>query len=683
MIRSFHLEIPCALALAAALLAAPSAGIAAPADSARADTAHVLIEGLEVFGTRPVATRGGSSEIQASIDSLQIPAGAGADRVLRSLPGVHVRTNSRGEAELSVRGSESRQVAVLFDGMPLTLSWDGRTDLSVIPIGALQQVTLVRGLSTLLAGPNVLGGVVEFQSGAAGGGAIAPSASIRSGVDHVGGFGTSAAITAPRTFDSARLTVRAGIGHRDTPGAPLASGVVEPLPDGELRRNTDLSETDAFASARLDREGGEWLSLATAAFRAERGIAAELDAASPRFWRYPHIARALTVLSGGSGVRNTPWGGRTSLQGSFGVDAGRSEIDAYGSRTYETIVSEEDGDQRTLSMRVTGSQTFGRRGDLKVGVTSGDLTFDEHLTPGTTSRYRQRLWSVAGESMLRFPAAHGGILDEFDVSLGAAFDRSTYPLTGGKPGLDPRNEWGGRAGLSALFDDGKLSLHASANRRARFPSLRELYSGAIGRFDPNPGLVPERLVAFEAGVTLRDSHGTLQLVGFHQRLSGAVVRVRVGSLFRRVNQEGLRSAGAELAGSRRLGWLTLGAGLVGQSVRLLDPAASTVRPENLPEWSGSLHAEAALPRRFRISAEARYTGEQFAIHPNTGDLATLPARVRIDVEFSRAWRVVQGDGWFSTLHTRIAAENLSDMAIYDAFGLPEPGRTFRFDVRLH
>ena len=87
-----------------------------------------------------------------------------------------MRTNSRGEAELSVRGSESRQVAVLFDGMPLTLSWDRRTDLSVIPAGALQQVTLVRGLSTLLAGPNVLGGVVEFQTGAAGGAATLPLA---------------------------------------------------------------------------------------------------------------------------------------------------------------------------------------------------------------------------------------------------------------------------------------------------------------------------------------------------------------------------------------------------------------------------------------------------------------------------------------------------------------------------
>lgn len=660
---------------------APAAPSAAPPDSARTDTMSVLIEGLEIFGTRPVTTRGGTSETRASIDSLALPAAATAERVLKSLPAIHVRTNSRGEAELSVRGSESRQVAVLFDGMPLTLSWDGRTDLSVIPAGALQQVTLVRGLSTLLAGPNVLGGVVEFQTGAAGGAARAPSLSLRSGVDHVGGFGTSAAMTAPRDLPGGRLTLRAGIGHRDTPGATLAQGIIEPLPDGDLRVNTDLTETDAFASARFDRDGGGWLSLATAAFRAERGIAAELGVSEPRFWRYPYVARSLTVLSGGSGVRAAPWGGETSLNASVGADLGRTEIDAFDSRAYDTRLGEEDGDQRTLSMRVTGTQTFGRRGDLKLGVTSSELTYDEHLSPGGSTRYRHRLWSVAGESVLRFPRHGGGALEEVDVSVGAAFDRSTYPLSGGRPALGARNEWGGRAGASALLFDGHMTLHASGSRRARFPSLRELYSGALGRFDPNPDLKPEALVAFETGLTLRDARGTVQLIAFHQRLSDAVVRIRTGSLFRRVNQEGLASAGVELAGSRRAGWLTVSAGLVAQSVELLDPSAALERPENLPEWSGSLHAEAALPLALSAGVLTRYTGEQFAIDPDAGGVVRLPARTAVDLELARAWRL--GDGrWFRTLHTRITAENVTDEAIYDAFGLPEPGRTFRLDLRL-
>jgi iron complex outermembrane receptor protein len=649
-----------------------------------ADTASVEIEGLTVFGMHPLTTRGGSSAIRAMLDSLPLPAAGSLEQVLRSLPAIHVRTNSRGEAELSVRGSGSRQVAVLVDGAPLTLSWDGRTDVSVIPAGALQQVTLVRGLSTLLAGPNVLGGAIELESGVAGGRPGPVSFQVRSGADQVGAFGASAAMTAPRAMPGGVLTMRAGLGHRDSPGVPLARGVVEPVPSDGLRLNTDLTETDGFASARFERGDGGWLALAGSAFRAERGIAAELGVSAPRFWRYPYIARSLTVLSGGSGVQRAPWGGESSLGGSFGLDVGRTEIDAFTSRTYGQLLSEEDGDQRTLSMRVTGTQTLGRRADLRLGLTSSELTYDEDLRPGSVSRYRHRLWSVAGESMVRLPIAQGGVLDGIDLSLGGAFDRSTNPLAGGKTALGPRNEWGGRAGVSAQLADGAVTLHASANRRARFPSLRELYSGALNRFEPNPGLEPEKLVATEAGVTLRRPSGTLQLVGYHQRLRDAVVRVltRPRGPYRRVNQEGVRSAGVEVLGSHTVRRLTIEGSLVAQSVELLDPSAALEHPENLPELSGGLHVELSLPHRLVLGAGTRYIGEQFAIDPDRGDMTTLPARARLDADLGHAWCFGSDADRVSTLHARIAVENLTDVAIYDAIGLSEPGRTIRLELRL-
>jgi hypothetical protein len=140
-------------------------------------------------------------------------------------------------------------------------------------------------------------------------------------------------------------------------------------------------------------------------------------------------------------------------------------------------------------MRVTGSQAFGRRGDLRLGVTSSELTYDERLEPGGTSRYRHRLWSVAGESMLRFPRYGPGTLDEIDIGLGAAFDRSTYPLSGGKPALGARNEWGGRAGVSALLLDGHVSLHASGSRRT-LPVAARAVLGIAGPLRPQPGPAP-------------------------------------------------------------------------------------------------------------------------------------------------------------------------------------------------
>lgn len=666
-------------AVAACLLfAGPSPLRAEPAP---ADTAIVEIEGTSVLGVRPGTTRTGSSVIRADLDSLELPAAPTLRRALEELPAVHVRTNSRGEAEISVRGSESRQVSVLYDGLPLTLSWDGRTDASVIPVGAMRRVAFVPGLSSMLTGPNVLGGVIAFESA----GDPGPGARVRTeaaaGVDDVGAYGLSASVTAPRELAAGRLTMRAGAGHRDSPGDPLADGIVQPIAAEELRINTDAVATNGFASLRFDRAAGGFVSLGSSAYREERGIAAELGVDAPRFWRYPMIARSLTVLSAGSGARHAPWGGATSLDASFGLDVGRTEIDAFDSIDYDTLASQEDGDQRTLSMRVLASQTLGRNADLRVGVTSSELTYDEILDPGATNRYRHRLWSVAGESVVRFPFAGGGPLDELDVAAGVAFDRSTNPLTGDKPGQEALDEPGARLGLSAQFAGGAVVAHASASRRARFPSLRELYSGALNRFTPNPDLKPERLVAGEAGVALRNALGSVQVVGFVQRLDDAVVRIRVSGLFKRVNQEGLRSRGVEVTGNGRFGPLALDADLTAQAADLLDPTAALAHPENVPELSGALRAAWNLPRGFSLAGQLRYTGDQYAIDPNTDELATLAATTRIDLDLGRAWRLGSGAD-ASELRVMVGVANLTDEATFDAFGLPEPGRAFRLETRL-
>ncbi len=665
------------MAAASCVLAAGPAG-AEDAGSVIADTAIVEIEGTSVLGRRPGTTRGGSSAVRVALDSLALPAAPTLRRAIESLPAVHVRTNSRGEAEISVRGSESRQVAVLWDGLPLTLGWDGRTDVSVIPVGAMREVVFVPGLPSLVSGPNVLGGVIELESGAPAG-AAGRSSRLDAGVDDLGAFGVAASVEAPHGLRGGRLTLRAGAGHRDSPGEPLARGVAQPVAADRLRTNTDAAATDGFATLRYDREDGGWASLVTSAFREERGIAAELGVDEPRYWRYPMVARSLTVLSAGSGARRAPWGGAASLRASFGLDVGRTEIHAFDSIGYDAPASEEDGDQRTLSLRVVGSQTLGSGSDLRLGVTSSELTYDETLTPGGMSRYRHRLWSLAGEGVVRLPL-RGGALDEADLALGASYDRSTNPLAGGRPGLGPLGEPGARVGLGARFAGGALTAHASASRRARFPSLRELYSGALDRFTPNPDLSPEKLTAVEAGVTIRRGSASLQVVGFVQRLADAVVRIRENGKYRRVNQAGLRSRGAELTAGARAGALSFGADFTARRADLLDSTASLEHPENLPEVAGGVRAEWSLPRGWSAGVAVRHTGRQYALDPDTGELASLPAWVRLDLVAGRSWKPGGASG--PELRVALAAENVTDEAAWDAFGLPGPGRRFRLETRI-
>jgi len=653
-------------------------------DSARADTIARIPE-LEVRAVKPLLTVGGASGVRLRIDSLRMPPAPSLEYVLRQLPLLHVRRNSRGEAEISVRGSDSRQVAVLMDGVPITLAWDARADVSVIPSSGFQEVSFIRGLSSMLYGPNVLGGIVEVSVGQTSYRPTTPRAEFASGVDHVGGFGGRANVSVPMIRGGSHWLLRAGGSFQDSPGVPLAGAVTEPVAAGnDLRVNTDSRNIDGFAALRYEGSGGGWLSLAGSSFKAERGIAAELGYDEARFWRYPHVSRTVAVLSGGTGQQRSPFGGRSDVEASVGLDFGRSEIDAYTSRAYSELGGFEDGNDRTLTLRLLADQTAGSRGDLRAAFTLADIRHHEFL-PAGDARYRQRLWSIGGESVWRLVENHGA-LNVLRLSLGGAYDMGQTPESGGREPLGTLSEWGARIGMTAVLADGRVLAHGGVSRRGRFPALRELYSGALDRFAPNPDLKPEHLVALEGGVTLRIAGATeIQAVGFRHQMSDAVVRITLPDRrFMRVNRNRLTSAGVELLASTTIGRVALAGDLTLQSVDLRDTEAGTTsRPENLPEFAGGATVRFPLPLRLRGGAQARYTGSQFCIDPATGNDARLASGAIVGADLSREWLIrPAGRDWLSRLEAQIAVDNAGNTTLYDQCRLPEPGRLLRFQVRL-
>lgn len=677
---TFFLKRP---ALALFLMVGLPHALSAQIDTTRADTLVFRIDGLRIEALRAITTPGGASAIEITMDSLSLPAAASTEELFREIPALHVRTNSRGEAEITVRGSESRQVAVLVDGVPLTLGWDARTDVSVLPAGAVSEVTMVRGLSSILYGPNTLGGVVEMSVARGLTLDSRPSLSATVGLDDRGGFGTSATGETPFTTSGGRGTIRFGAAFRDVQGFPLPQGVHEPVPvrDG-LRLNTDARNLNGFFAVRHAFDGGAWSSLSASSFQAERGIAAELGAEDPRLWRYPEVKRTLVAFSGGTGDRATPWG-RGDLEATLGVDLGHTEIRSYSTRAYDEVTGSEDGNDRTLTFRLLGDHTLTTRSDLRGSFTLSDI-FHEAIVDGESSDYEQRLMSLAGETAIQLVEDHGGALESLRLSLGGAWDRGNTPRTGGLESLGTLDDWGARMGLTALVNDGATAFHGGVSRRGRFPSLRETYSEALNRFVPNPDLHPEHLLAYEAGVTTRLGTGELQLVGFHQSLTDAIRRITLPDRKRmRVNSDEIRSTGVELLFSQTFGSLALDGDLTLQRVDLTDPGTSlSSEPENMPEQMGRIRLGAPLLAGFSGSAEAEYTGSQFCQSPDTGADIKLDGGTWWNGLLSRIWNLPLSSGMAQRVETQVSVDNLADVALYDQCGLPRAGRLFRFQVRV-
>ncbi|HEX7118877.1 MAG TPA: TonB-dependent receptor [Longimicrobiales bacterium] len=647
-----------------------------PADSVRRDSTYTLEE-LIVRGTRPTATSGGASAIEVRVDSMRLPAAPTLEDVARALPLLQIRMNSRGEAQPTLRGAESREIAVLVDGVPLTLGWDHRTDLSVVPMTAAQGVTLLRGLPSVLHGPNVMGGVVEVSvaRGPRGPLATPPPPPLRAslGVDHTGA--TTLGVIAGHRIetDGGRWTARVGGGFRNRSGFEMPGGVPGATPVDGLRLNSDLEHVDGFGALRYNGEDGKWFSASASGFRAERGVPPELHTESPRLWRYPLASRLLAAISAGTGQRATPFGAG-DLEASVGIDFGRTEIESYTTREYTTIEGTEDADDRILSLRLLGDHTLGSRGELRAAVTLADIRHDEVIDGGAPSHYRQRLWSFGTEVAWRLDGS--GLLSDTRLTAGIAYDGGDTPESGDKPALGRLGAWGARFGVNSVAADGAVMLHAGVSRRVRFPSLRELYSGALGRFVPNPTLRPPVLVAGEAGVTAKLGGVELQAVGFHQRLSDVIVRASTGDgRLRRENRDEMRSTGLELVAGALLGPTSLTGDLTLQHVEILDPTAPAGerKPEYQPSIAGSVDWTVPLPFQANGTVAAEYIGEQWCVHPDLGTDVALEPSTRLDLALDRGW---------GPFHARVSLDNVTDATVYDQCGLPQPGRTLRFQIRF-
>ncbi|MBC7895800.1 MAG: TonB-dependent receptor [Cytophagaceae bacterium] len=665
-----------------ALLGIPlGADALAAQDSTRADSASRLRQ-VRVTESRSVGVVGGASAIVIRPEQLRSSPAPLLDQALRETPFVLVRQNSRGEMEVSVRGSDSRQAAVLLDGVPITLGWDHRTDPSLIPITGSQRLVIIRGLGSLLTGPNTLGGTIEVTHDARADAPGTGRAWAGVGLDEFGSYVLTFGGGRNVAVGGGAFSFRGGVARRDRDGVALPDGAVDPTSAGGLRTNTDLQETDGFASLRWSAANGGGIGLNVAAFDAERGVPPEEHLTTPRLWRYPYHTRGIGTLSASTGAFTTALG-TGSFEVGVGLNSGRLKIETFNNRDYQTVTGEEFGNEKTWTGRALLSHSLVGGSTLRASFTNADVRYTETLSPAAGVDYRQKLWSAGGE--IETPLG-----SRTSVVGGVVFDKSTTPETGGRtPAQQPFDNVGWRAGITHDVS-GAVRLHANASERSRFPALRELYSGALNRFRPNPDLKPERLLGLEGGVTVNRSLGgipeaTFQVTGFRHRLEDAVIRITLSNptRFMRVNRDRIESTGAEFLagfvfGDDRERSVLLNGDLTLQSIKVFDQTANDLQrhAENNPETRGTVELGLPLPAKIRAYGTARYTGTQYCLNADTSREMELGGQTRSDVGIERTFALAS-QGLFRAVRALVAFDNLSNATVYDQCGLPQPGRTLR------
>ncbi len=639
-------------------------GAAAPAPVAAQDDAELVVTALEMDDRiRP-------PRLFVDENVLNERQPRSVAEMLRFLPGVSARTNSRGETIARVRGAEERQTLVFFDGAPLAVPWDGRIDIGVLPPGLVRSVEIAKGAVPIEYGTNAVAGAIDLRS--VGDDSRNIGATVQGGS---GGFGTASAF-AGGTAGAFHLQLAvAGVSRDADPIADIAALPFSQQKTGG-RTNTDLDSLSLFGAVGYtgtDVSGRASLLRVTT----RRGIAPESDRnpalAAPRYWRYPRID-----LTQFGATLNAELGAATTLRAVGWRQWFNQSIDSYKDAGYTVRIARQDDDDDTLGTRLVLAQAFAPFALRLTGSaqTSRHAQIDTNLTTrivGPRLVYRQSLFTLGAEVDAPVGPAR--------ATVAIAYDRATTPLTGDKPSRRAMDALAFSLAAKIDIADG-VTLAVSGGRRTRFPSARELFGEALGRFLVNDALRPE--TAWLADVNLGWQGRTAGLVinPFYQRgvdtIGQRVVRIGGVSLRQRYNQSGTRVYGVDAQAN-----FALHDGVTGEVFgtalsALADPgdaAFRTLLQRPSYEFGGALRLRPTPALLLRT--EYRRIGPAADLDAG-GNRVTLAAADEVNVRGE--WRI--GDIGEHAVSMTMAVDNLTDAVIMPQAGLPMPGRMLRIGIRV-
>ena len=634
-----------------------------------------LVMETQDVSARRVVREGGADRVEIGALLLSSRDGGSVADLGALLPSTQLTVNSRGEALFLVRGAQERHLRVELDGIPLTLPWDERTDLGLLPLIGVESVAAHRGVSSALDPPNTLAGRIEMTT------RRQKNAGHFTRVSALAGEAGELQTSLLHQRRDGQWTSTVAVEHRRRDGFLLAGDrdlTFHQDPTRALRLNTGLRQNTALAHVgRTWNEDVTRLNLLVQASDAEKEIAPEGHVEDARFWRYPQTRRLLVGLSG------------DTRHGAFRHDAAVSfdlfaqEIESFTDATYRTLDASEANDDRTLLGRWRTTWAVNDRLDLSTRLSARSAHHeDDQGEDGATLTIEQNLLAAGLEATLR-PRP------EWTLRAGSGYEGATTPKTGDKPSRDGDHEVVVHAAIEFDPDD-EQEFHVAASRRPRFVSMRELFSGALDRFEVNPDLGPEVQQLYELGWSKRTRRWELMTNLFWAQVDGSIEQERLeNGRRRRVNlDDDVRSVGVE-AGVVLRPWrgVTIDWQYTEMRTRREVDGDFDGRLADRPDRLTTLAVQFVHPSGALLRSELVGVGPRFSLDDSKDDpddpFTELDPSLRLNVRL--AWRHYgSGEGrlaWLRGGEVFVRVDNVLDAATESQVGLPESGRTLRLGWR--
>jgi vitamin B12 transporter len=525
-----------------------------------------------------------------------------------SVPGVTVATAGAPGQQTSVfiRGANSNQTLLLWNGIPLNDPLLGGVNWQFVPLEGADRVEVVRGPFSALYGSEAMGGVVQVITGSRQGGMV----------NLEGGQGG---------YLQGLTAVGANLGggvHLDVIGHAQRS-------DGTLN-NDFFDGEEGVARLLWTFEPGADVGLLLRANDSRTGVPFSSGVATPDStisWQEREAAVPLNLT-----------GSRWLFDGQISDTRFSSDFhspdDPFGAFDSSTRSQAVDG-------RAVGSYHLLNEPSQNLEVSVG--TEYQHLevtyldtSPTDLDGIHQRTWAGFGEARYGTGPLH------LDVGV----RRDDNDVYGGQTSL--------RAG-GVLRLAKETLLRASYGQAFRAPTLGDLYFP----FSGNPDLRPETSTSYELGIEQGLGPWRFVATGFDNHQRNLILFDNF--TFQEINVGKARSRGVEGAVTYRQG--IVAAELNGTRLDAIDEDTG-LELLRRPKWSSNL-VLSVRPADWTFNLTGRYVGERADLDPVTGAPATDPGYLRLDL--AARWQVLRRVAPFARVEN-LADRRYSDVLGYPAPG---------------
>ncbi len=478
-----------------------------------------------------------------------------------------------------VRGAESDQVLLLWNGVELNNPYFGSINWAFLPADGVERIEVVRGPFSSLYGGNAVGGVVQVFTGDHDGGQLR----LEGGSN---GY-TRAGLAAGHSFGNWRFDVT---GHSRRGDSELENGFFD---SDELVANLAWTPADGVEVGILAR-----------ANKSTSGI--PLSGGQPALERMIDWSESQIVIP----VRIE--------KGNWKIDGQLSQVDfesAFRDPQDPFGFTRSDTDSQARRARTQASWQPNSRFGLAFGGETERLEVTDSSTFGSNlDAADQRTWALFSE--LSFNAG------PLTLDIGARRDDNN--LFGAETSL--------RAGLGVRLGDG-WRLWTNYGEAFRPPTLGELFFP----FSGNPNLRPERAESFELGTQWRwrqapGGDWRLSVVGFQNRQQDLIDFDFV--TFTNINVGRARSRGVEASLDVDGPRLDLRA-----NITYLDAEDRTTGLALLrrAEWSANVVVSLTPHDDWKVTLTSRFVDDRPDVDPVTFGRAENPSYLRFDL--AARWQV--------------------------------------------